>query len=670
MTTPHFTATRPRTALLALLITAAFTPQVQAQDVTAPDLSLEALMQVTVEPVFGASLRLQPMTEAPASVTIITADDIARHGYETVGDILADVRGFHVTNDRNYSYIGARGFALPGDYNTRVLLLVDGHRINDAIFEQATLGRDMALDVSSFARVEIIRGPASALYGTSAFFAVVNIVTKTGRGIDGVEATVRAGTQGAQIARLAAGRAFRNGIEAAVSGTVGRRGGPERLYFEEFDTPDTNNGIAAKLDDEDFRQLSGRVTFGAFTVSGATSSRDKQVPTASYDTVFGDPRLTTTDARTYVNARYERDFDGTRVTVQSAFDRYRYEGIYPEWSEEPFASDITLLGDYAEGRWWTLDGRASRRLATKHTVTVGMDSRHTFHEVQSGGYDGDRESEFLIANTSRVLGLYGQNEFAVNRRLLLTAGLRYDRYAGFDRVTPRLAAVFKTSDDQAFKYLFGNAFRAPNAFELDYYSDVRRLDLKPETITSHELVWERYTGRWLRTSASGYLNTIADLIGFHAVADDYRFDNIGRVRSRGLELEAEARHRSGWRGQVSYVLQEAIDRDADASLMNSPRHALKVQASASGPWRSTAALSVQHLSSRLALDGSEVGRVALAHLSIRVPITREFQVTALVRNMFDEDYADPGSAEHRQRAIPQDGRSLLVGIEWTAHRGR
>ena len=95
------------------------------------DVEIEDLMRIEVQRVFGASERLQPVTEAPSSVTIVTADEIARYGYRTLADILRSVRGFYVSNDRNYSYLGVRGFARPGDYNTRVLLLLNGHRVND-----------------------------------------------------------------------------------------------------------------------------------------------------------------------------------------------------------------------------------------------------------------------------------------------------------------------------------------------------------------------------------------------------------------------------------------------------------------------------------------------------------------------------------------------------------
>jgi outer membrane receptor for ferrienterochelin and colicins len=144
------------------------------------DLSLEDLLKLKVETVFGASRVVQEITHAPASVSVITREEIRTHGYRTLADVLRNVRGFYVTNDRNYSYVGVRGFARPGDYNCRVLVLVNGHRLNDTIFEGALLGTESPLDVALFERVEVIRGPSSSVYGTSAFFGVVNLVTRPG----------------------------------------------------------------------------------------------------------------------------------------------------------------------------------------------------------------------------------------------------------------------------------------------------------------------------------------------------------------------------------------------------------------------------------------------------------------------------------------------------------
>ena len=147
-----------------------------------PDLSLEDLMKLDAGQVFGASERLQPVTEAPASVSFITAEEIARYGYRTLADILRGVRGMYVdATIATSASSGRAGSRKPGDYNSRILLLVNGHRVNDNVFGQAEIGAEFGLDPAMFERVEIIRGPASSLYGDSAFFAVVNVITRTGR---------------------------------------------------------------------------------------------------------------------------------------------------------------------------------------------------------------------------------------------------------------------------------------------------------------------------------------------------------------------------------------------------------------------------------------------------------------------------------------------------------
>src|SRR5947209_19651831 len=144
----------------------------EAADVA--EASIEELGRIKV---YTASKHLQSGTDAPSSVTVITADEIQKHGYRTLADILQTVRGFFVTYDRNYSSLGVRGFARPGDFNTRVLLLVDGHRLNDNIYDEAMLGTEFPIDIDLISRIEVVRGPVSSLYGSNALFAVINIIT-------------------------------------------------------------------------------------------------------------------------------------------------------------------------------------------------------------------------------------------------------------------------------------------------------------------------------------------------------------------------------------------------------------------------------------------------------------------------------------------------------------
>ncbi len=92
--------------------------------VSITDLTIEQLMEIEVATVYGASKFAQKVTQAPASVNIVTREDIQRYGYRTLADTLRSMPGFYTAYDRSYAYAGIRGFSMPGDYNTRVLLLV------------------------------------------------------------------------------------------------------------------------------------------------------------------------------------------------------------------------------------------------------------------------------------------------------------------------------------------------------------------------------------------------------------------------------------------------------------------------------------------------------------------------------------------------------------------
>jgi iron complex outermembrane receptor protein len=443
-----------------------------AQERPLPDLALEELMRVDIKHVFGASERLQPVTEAPSSVTIVTRDEIARYGYTTLADVLRSVRGFYVTDDRNYSYLGARGFSRPGDYNTRILLLVNGHRVNDNVYEQGSIGAEFGLDVATIERVEVIRGPASSLYGTSAFFGVVNVVTRTGASVDGVVVQLEGGTPANGRARIMAGRRLGNGLDFVLAGAFDRRAGVDQLFFPAFDAPRTNGGIAQNLDGGRFAQFYGQLTSGNLTVTGMFGSRHKDVPTASFGTIFNtqDPKEHTTDRHSFLDARYDRVFGATRVVLRAAYDRDGYNGTYPYESEEPGLPLIVTDGYL--GTRLTLDVRATRAIRGRQTVTFGAEFVENPKQNQ---WLRDTSGESItIDHSSRQIGMFVQDEVKISRWLLINAGGRYDSYRSFSRFTPRGAVIVMPSASQSFKYLYGRAFRAPNEFVLLPAGDAAR----------------------------------------------------------------------------------------------------------------------------------------------------------------------------------------------------
>lgn len=159
------------------ILSAAVAIPLSAQEPSTEDLKdLQAFLD---QPVQTASKRVQRLKEAAADMTVLKGHDLMDLGYQTLGDALGGVLGFRTNEDRTYQGLGARGLYVLGDQNTRVLILLDGHALNSAAeVGSSKVGADFGIPLTQVDRVEIVRGPASSLYGNSAFLGMVNVVTK------------------------------------------------------------------------------------------------------------------------------------------------------------------------------------------------------------------------------------------------------------------------------------------------------------------------------------------------------------------------------------------------------------------------------------------------------------------------------------------------------------
>jgi iron complex outermembrane receptor protein len=255
-------------------------------------MDLEQLMKIEV--VVAGSKRAQEARDVASFVSVVSAADIRQHGYRTLADVLRTLPGFYVTNDRNYSYLGVRGFSRPGDWNSRILILLNGLRTNDNVYDLAYIGEEFSVDVDLIERVEVIRGPSSALYGSNAFFAVINVVTKPGSTLGGTEVATSAASFGTYAGRASYGRTFANDLDLLVSASYSDGKG-RNLYYPEFNDPLTNNGLAKGVDHEAFRKILVTASKGNFSFQANTVSREKALPTGSFGTTFNDKRTRTTD---------------------------------------------------------------------------------------------------------------------------------------------------------------------------------------------------------------------------------------------------------------------------------------------------------------------------------------------------------------------------------------
>jgi iron complex outermembrane receptor protein len=529
------------------------------------EMSIESLMNVSV---YSASKYEQKSTEAPSSVSVVTADEIRKYGYRTLADILRSLRSFYITYDRNYNFIGVRGFAPPGDFNTRLLLLVDGHRINDGIFDSATVGTEFILDVDLIDRVEVIRGPSSSLYGSNAFFGVINVITRRGKDLKGVEVSGEAASFETLKGRATYGNRFGNGLEVLLSGTVYRSEG-QNLFFPEFNDPATNNGVAEKRDGDKLHSFFSTFSFRDFTLQAAYISREKTIPTGSYGTIFNDPRNRTVDQRYYADLKYERSFDEkTSFTGRIFYDWYGYRGDYAfsDITKNPVPPFDYLNKDDTRNAWWGGEAKLTRRMLRTHRFTAGVEYRDYFRQEQMN-FDADPFSSRLDDRRStRVWAFYLQDEFEIFKGLILNAGVRYDHYSTFGGTTnPRVALIYNPQPKTTLKLLYGKAFRAPNVFEM-FYTDggitqKTNPGLRPEKIETFEGVVEQSIGDHLRLLAAGYSYQITDLITQEIDPADsllvYRNEEV--VRARGFETGLDGQWENGLKGRASYTYQEGED---------------------------------------------------------------------------------------------------------------
>ncbi len=651
---------------------------------------LEVALTQTEE-VTAASRVTESVEDAPSSVSIVPNKELHTMHYPTIAEALRGVPGVYLWDDRSYVTLGFRGLGRLGGYGNRVLVLVDGHPLNDNWIGSSYVGYDNRTDLSNVERIEVVRGPGSVLYGTNAFSGVVNLVTRREAQSSG-EAGVS--TAGDGVGRLRVRGNASTGPESGVWASAGiARGQGRDFFFPEFvaDTPPEVAGNARAADGFKAGTLEGRWWSHWFTAGWYFHSHEKQLPHGEYETVLADPRALQRDTRATLELRAEPEIAaGVRSFTRLHVNHYRFRGGYPRE-----VVDGGLEIDTYRGSWAGLEQRIEWTASDAFRLTVGGEGQLHFQAEQRAmddfGFFLDEDRQYQVGAANLLVD--GRPAEA----LRVSAGARLDVYSTFGQsVNPRAAVIVKPYEDGNLKIMGGKAFRAPSVYELYYNDDgftqIASTDLEPESIYSAEIEHTHRFSPTVTGSVAVFGNYVTDLIIDAGSGDEmdplYYVNSDAPIATIGSEVGVRREWRQGYMVGVSYAIQRSrfladeslsgllsFDKSPDfRQVANSPEHLATLKGAVPILGRAVT------LGSRLTFETGRYDRNERAGDDPQSK-TDPFAVwdvvfsgeeprwglswAAGVYNAFDWQYALPVSSEFRQNTMAQSGRTLLLSGDLT-----
>ncbi len=691
-----------KATVVALVVVLALTAAAQEP----AELSLEEALALPLEELMTVSIATgtpRSLAEAPAIATVITAADIRAMGATDLDQVLESVPGLHVSRTHlayNPLYV-MRG--LHSETSPYVLFLTNG--VPMTLWVSGNVGELWGgLPVEAISRVEVIRGPGSALFGADAVGGVVNIVTKTAAEIGGVEAGVRGGSFDTAEGWLLYGGEHR-GLDVALALQAWTTEGQRRLV-----ETDTQTG---------FDRLFGTA---ASLAPGAVSTGGDGVE-ANLDLGRGDWRL-----RLGFQGRFDLGTGGgfnQALDRRGAVDRRRHTAdltwrraeLTPRWGLEVEASYLRDDGEsdvypappgatfngfavFPEGihiaignteRHWRLGATATYRGPERHRLRLGagtidvdhaaIDSQRnddTFGFPLPGGFQDVNANPALIFGTAQrrdIRFAFVQDEWKLARDWDLTVGVRWDRYSDFgDTVNPRLALVWKGSETLTAKLLYGRAFRPPSYREQYLINNPELLGnpaLEPEVMNTVELGVSYRPGAHSRLGVNFFAYRLEDVIlPFGPPPAVYR--NVGERRGEGFEVEGE------WTADAfelagNYAYQRSTDEVTGADVGHAPGQQLHLRADwrFGRGFRLGAVLNAVADRERVFGDPRPpVDDFATVDLVLRREKLGRFDVGVVVRNLFDEDVREPSSfvpgffTRFIENDLPLAGRAAFVELRF------
>ena len=644
--------------------------------------------------VYSAARYVQTLAETPANVSIISGDDIRRFGYRSVAAALKSLPGVYDAASQ-WPALGISGTAVPGDFGSRVLYLVNGMPVYEPTYGGFFLEY---LDIDSIERIEFVKGAGSALYGSGAVMGIVNLITHSARDTTGNTAALEAATQRSTRLYWSGNRQGR-AVNSFVAASAAYSGGRD-LYLHEFDRPAMggahHHGLARGSDSERTARLFARFTAGPAWLQTMLVAGSRRDPLASYGSVLNGPlMLRESLAALEAGATYDVDGGGQ-------FTARLYSFTTTERGDYPYArsglrgasADYINVSDLSSSQ---LGGelRYDYFPAPGHHVLAGVEIKHIGFTHQVGDQPGlARAGVFSVDSSDSYMqwALFAQDEMRVGRGKLFL-GARLDSYHGFSkgvsaRVSPRIAYVQEVAPGVSAKLTYGEAYRAPTIYESRYQDGLPAAstiwangDLRPEVSRSLEALLIGETPGALQWRVSAFFkHLLGTPVQVLAPTDGGLACGLGPyacIQYRNSEqhqkvigAEFDVRLRQGDHGDLyaSAVFQHG--RGDGRELSSSPARQFKAGISRQLPWpHFNAALEAQYIGHVLGrIDDAGARDVVPSYLTVDAVVNASrlgggWRASLRVDNLLDQEYGTVASRELQPlKRVPAPGRRFALQL--------
>jgi outer membrane receptor for ferrienterochelin and colicins len=686
-----------RTVACGLVLAAAGCLPLHAQPAKDGDF-LELLEQENH--VFSASRYVQTMAETPANVTVLTRDELKRFGYRSVAEALAALPGVYDAASQ-WPAIGVRGFAVPGDFGSRILTLINGMPIYEATYGSFFIEQ---IDMESIDRIEFVKGPGSALYGSGAVLAVVNLITRSGHDAGNKSVAVEVASHDTTKLYGSWGQAGEGGLDSFVSVSKTTSRGRD-MYLREMDGPDFDSarfhGISTGNDHLDNLRLFGRTASDNAWVQGVLVAAEKHDPLASYGTVFNG-RLRLKETLGAVEAGTTRELgSGALATARAYYFTVAEEGDYPYTFSGARVPPVDYINvSDLSSRQLGAEFRYDRFFANGHHLLAGVEAKRVEAHQTVGDQPGPVRSGVVSVDSRSNYSqwaLFMQDEMRLWKGTLFL-GARYDAYHGFSsgvtsRLSPRVAYLQNISDNTTAKLIYGEAYRAPTVYESLYQDGQPAAEtlwantmLRPELARTFEALVEHQPLQGVKWRLSMFRTRLSDspvqvlTPVYNGIPCDLGPDACIQYRNSGATqsvngISADVRIKHADRGSVYASIVFEKSSQLGDELASSPRHQAKFGISHFLPWigmdAAVEAQCIGNARGRLTGDGGRTadapGYVLLNAALNTAQFAGGWRASLRVRNLLDRTIYTIASRELQPlERVPADGRyfSLLLRHEF------